>query len=164
MIVEQQRYQVRFDWGTDGAAAIAADADVIVWVDAIASEPPPALVVAGAVITTGMPSAAAAARWVLDLQERLGRRIVIAVLAAGPRFAVDDLLTAGAIIDALGALGLDASSPEAAAAEGAYLHLKSAVRHLMTASVTAVAEGAPAADQRRIDPTLGPDDVVVLKP
>jgi len=50
------------------------------------------------------------------------------------RFAVEDLLGAGAVIDALGALGIDHTSPEAAAACEAYRGLRPAVRHLLTAS------------------------------
>jgi hypothetical protein len=36
---DQQPYQVRFDWGTDGAAAVAADADVLVRIDALDARP-----------------------------------------------------------------------------------------------------------------------------
>ena len=41
VVIEQARYQIRFDWGLDGAAAIATDADVLVWVDAIVTSPTP---------------------------------------------------------------------------------------------------------------------------
>ncbi|ALJ18975.1 2-phosphosulfolactate phosphatase [Microbacterium sp. No. 7] len=56
-------------------------------------------------------------------------------LAHAPlRFAVEDLLGAGAVIDGLTALGIDHTSPEAAAASEAFRGLRGAVRHLLTAS------------------------------
>ncbi|MFF2487849.1 hypothetical protein ACFVSU_15700 [Microbacterium sp. NPDC058062] len=80
----------------------------------------------------------------LDLQHERGARTSIAVIAAGElagrdpgaplRFAVEDQLGAGAIVDALGGLGVDHTSPEAAAACEAFRGLRGAVRHLLTAS------------------------------
>ncbi len=150
----QQKYQVRFDWGSEGASAIAQDADVVVWVDVLppvgaepltgpdavgASLPRTALVLAG-----GLNDASAVARRILDEQVRLGRRALVAVVAAGGttpsgsiRFAVEDQLAAGAIVDALAGLGIDYSSPEAAAACAAFLGLRQAVAHLLTASASA---------------------------
>ena len=160
MSAEQHRYQVRFDWGIAGAEAVASDADVIVWVDAIGFSDVPELPGPGAVITTGFASAHAAAGWVAQLQKDLARRISIAVIAAGasregaPRYAVEDQLAAGAVIDGLARLGIDATSPEAAAAEGAYLHLARAVGHLVTASVSATGASYTPADFR-IDETAG---------
>jgi len=52
------------------------------------------------------------------------------------RFAVEDLLAAGAIIDALSTAGIDHQSPEAAAAASAYTGLKNATRHLISASAS----------------------------
>lgn len=81
---------------------------------------------------------------ILDVQRERGERTSIAVIAAGEltsrdgdaplRFAVEDLLGAGAAIDALGARGIDHTSPEAAAAAEAYRGLRTAARHLLTAS------------------------------
>ncbi len=172
MASEQSRYQVRFDWGAAGAHAIADDADVIVWVDAIGSSLDVERLPAGpAVIEADFPVAAAAARWVSVLQKRLGRRIAIAIVAAGEqrgggdiRFAVEDQLAAGAIIDRLARAGLDATSPEAAAAEGAYRHLERAVGHLLTASVTATARKDKLSPPMfRVDDELSEDDVVVVR-
>ncbi|WP_256030667.1 hypothetical protein [Leifsonia xyli] len=128
----QSKYHVRFDWGEDGLAAVDADADVVVWVDALetpaaasAAQAPVARPLAGHPLTVAasLADALAVARSVLDEQVRLGRRCLVAVFAAGagtpsgaPRFAVEDLLAAGAVVDALAALGIDDSSPEAAAA------------------------------------------------
>jgi 2-phosphosulfolactate phosphatase len=100
---------------------------------------------AGAVVMMGcLRNASAVARAILDEQQRRGERTSVAVIAAGEstgpepdarvRFAVEDQLGAGAIIDALGALGIDHTSPEAAAACEAFRGLRGAVRHLLTAS------------------------------
>lgn len=159
----QAKYQVRFDWAADGARAIAGDADVVIWVDTIGvsaiAAPPPALAAIpgrGAVVAAGLAAAAAVASWALAEQVRLGRRAMISVVAAGgttasggTRFAVEDLLAAGAVIDALAALGIDYSSPEAAAACAAFTGLRGAVAHLLTASVSGqelVAAGVAAAE------------------
>ena len=89
-------------------------------------------------------NASAVARAVLVEQERRDARTSVAVIAAGElpptggagglRFAVEDLLGAGAIIDALAELGLDHSSPEAAAACETFRGLRRATRHLLAAS------------------------------
>jgi len=135
----QTSYQVRFDWGSPGAASVAVDADVVAWVDELGSEPVPD----GARVAT-MAGADEFARWCLARQEELGGRFRIAVVAAGAtqedgslRFAVEDLLGAGAVIDALAELGIDHQSPEAAAAAAAYTGLRNATTHLMKASVSA---------------------------
>ena len=67
MTIEQATYQVRFDWGPDGVEAIGVDADVVVWVDAIATGPPPDLPPAarGAVLDVDLRTSAAAAHWLL---------------------------------------------------------------------------------------------------
>ncbi|MDN3496160.1 2-phosphosulfolactate phosphatase [Planococcus sp. APC 4015] len=94
----------------------------------------------GAVVLLGcLRNASAVARAVLAEQARRGQRTSIAVVAAGEqgdglRFAVEDLLGAGAVIDALGVLGVDHTSPEAAAAAESFRGLRGAVRHLLTAS------------------------------
>jgi hypothetical protein len=173
MNIEQARYQVRFDWGAAGAHAIGADADAIVWVDAIRSAEtgPPLgnLPTEVALVECSLATAGAVAAWLVALQQRLARRITIAVVGAGEyraggelRFAVEDLLAAGAVIDRLGALGLDATSPEAAAAQAAYQQLSRAAGHLLAASVTASTTVAEVSSFR-VDPRLGPDDVVVLR-
>jgi len=96
------------------------------------------------VLLGALTNAAAVADAVLVEQRARGARTSILVLAAGEltsrepgaalRFAVEDQLGAGAVIDALGALGIDHTSPEAAAAGEAFRGLRSAVRHLLTAS------------------------------
>lgn len=135
----QQSYQVRFEWGAAGAAAVSLEADVVAWVDEIGAEPVPE----GARVVA-LADAAAFAQWCLARQEELGGRFRIAVVAAGAiqpdgslRFAVEDLLGAGAVIEEIAAVGIDHQSPEAAAAAAAYTGLRRAIRHLTQASVSA---------------------------
>ena len=138
----QTQYQVRFDWGLEGAAAIAPGAHILIWADALATAgapDPAALAVDCAVVIGSVGNRVAVAQWVLDRQAELGDRAVVAVVAAGSddgRFAVEDLLAAGAVIDAIADVGIDFTSPEAAAAVGAFVGLRNAASHVLTASVT----------------------------
>jgi 2-phosphosulfolactate phosphatase len=95
----------------------------------------------GALVLLGcLRNAAAVAHAVLAEQVRRGDRTSVAVIAGGElsggelRFAAEDQLGAGAVVDALAALGLDHSSPEAAVACEAFRGLRGAARHLLTAS------------------------------
>ena len=99
----------------------------------------------GALVLLGaLRNASAVADAVLAEQQRRGGRTSIAVIAAGEltgtdagatvRFAVEDQLGAGAIVDALGALGIDHTSPDAAVASESFRALRRAVKHLLTAS------------------------------
>lgn len=155
----QTRYQVRFAWGIDGGNAIAADAHVIVWVDALpdASLKPTSIDGTAAIVTGSTGSRTAVAEWILRLQAELGDRAFVAVVAAGGRggaFAVEDMVAAGAVIDALADLGIDYTSPEAAAAAGAWQALRNAGSHVLTASVAGqlllVTEGAEALEAVRV--------------
>lgn len=100
---------------------------------------------AGALVVLGsLRNASAVARFIRDEQERRTARTSVAVIAAGEltgreasaalRFAVEDQLGAGAVVDALSALGIDHTSPEAAVACEAFRGLRGAARHLLTAS------------------------------
>lgn len=134
----QAQYQVRFEWGAAGLAAIAPGAHVIVWVDAVPGVAPDPLTRPhpAAVVTGSTGSASAVAAWVLELQAQLADRAVVAVVAAGGehgRFAVEDLLGAGAVIDALAEVGIDSCSPEAASAAAAFQGLRTAAGHMLTA-------------------------------
>ena len=148
----QQSYEVRFDWGLEGLSSIAPGAGVIVLVDVLRSETDAAasaLAAAAAgfgvpVIAADLRNFSAAARWILDRQQALGRRANVAVVAAGERRgddalrpAVEDQLAAGALVGALSDLGIDACSPEAAVASAGFAGLRRAAGHLLTASVTA---------------------------
>ncbi|MDN4649827.1 2-phosphosulfolactate phosphatase [Curtobacterium sp. PsM8] len=192
----QRGYQVRFGWGAAGAARIAADAHLLVWVDvlpaaAAAAAPgadgtraPLALLPDGPEVVLGhLGNVTAVAERVLRLQADRGDRCVVAVVAAGhvdesvgggtaddagefpdvpavPEFAVEDLLAAGAVVDALVTSGVDHTSPEAAAACAAWTGLRQAATHLVTAS-----ESAGALDVDRVHAALavGPE-LVTLRP
>ncbi len=105
----------------------------------------------------GLRNATAVARTVYAEQERRGARTSIAIVACGEltgraadahlRFAVEDQLGAGAIVDALGTLGIDHTSPEAAVAGESFRALSRAARHLVTAS----GSGRELADAGRVD-------------
>ncbi|GAA3633654.1 hypothetical protein GCM10022200_16010 [Microbacterium awajiense] len=96
------------------------------------------------VLAGGLRNARAVADAVMRLQEGRGARTGVAVIAAGElvstdpgaplRFAVEDQLGAGAVVDALAAIGIDHCSPEAVAACESFRALRGAVRHLLTAS------------------------------
>lgn len=150
----QSKYQVRFDWGLEGAAAIAPGAHIIVWADALpeAGPDPLSLTHDGAIVTGSTGSRTAVAEWILARQVELGGRAIVAVVAAGRdggRFAVEDLLAAGAVIDALADVGIDFTSPEAAAAAGAFAGLRNATAHVLSASVTGQELGAEAVARAR---------------
>jgi 2-phosphosulfolactate phosphatase len=189
----QGQYQVRFDWGIEGARAIGVDVDVIVLVDVLSfstettravaageSVPLDAATGAGAdiaralaghsalVVAGCLANSAAIAQWALEQQGDKGDRFGVAVVAAGEpradgttRFALEDLLGAGAIIEALAAVGIDYYSPEAAAAAAAFTGLANATGHLIAASESGralVARGArsdlAAARETGLPPTV----------
>ncbi|MCD2441610.1 2-phosphosulfolactate phosphatase [Agromyces sp. SYSU K20354] len=159
----QASYQVRFDQGVGGAQRISGGADVIVWVDVLADVPSPAvpeLPAGPAVLEAGFVDAAAVAAWLLTEQERVGRRLYIAIVAAGDgggAFAADDVLAAGAVVDALIDLGIDDTSPEAAVACGAFTSLRRAVRHLTGASGSGRAAVASGVDPAAVHAASGLD-------
>lgn len=140
-----------------------------------------ALVPDGPEVVLGhLGNAAAIAERVTSLQAERGDRCVVAVVAAGrtaggaatvadaagepsdtaevPEPAVEDLLAAGAVVDALVTVGIDHTSPEAAAACAAYTGLRRAVQHLVSA-----AEGAADLDRETVHTALaaGPELVVL---
>lgn len=116
----------------------------------------------GVVVLAGaLRNRTAVARRILALQEERGERTVVAIIAAGERssgapgsaagagaaaapaddsirFAIEDQLAGGAIVDALVALGIDHTSPEAAVACAAFEGLRHAGTHLIGASGSAV--------------------------
>ena len=150
----QQKYQVRFDWGLGGFRALAGSADVVIIADALPSlsaenstqaadvtahhiaDSTPTRVIAATLANRG-----AVAEWVLARQTEKGGRFSVAIIAAGDTRAdgsfqpsVEDLLAAGSVIDALTDLGIDHCSPDAAAASAAFVGLKRALKHLVSAS------------------------------
>ncbi len=140
---DQSQYQVRFDWGRAGAETVGADVDVIVVVDVLSPTVPDLDPLRPVIVAGSLHNRTAVAEWVLARQTEKGDRFAVAVIAAGEtreddsiRFAVEDLLGAGAIIDALAAVGIDYCSPEAAAACAAFTGLRGAVGHLLSASAS----------------------------
>lgn len=98
------------------------------------------------VLAASLRNRSAVARWILQRQIDAGERQRVAVVIdeGTARIAADDLLAAGAVVDALAEVGIDYSSPEAATAAAAFTGLKRAVGHLLSASVAGqrlVAEG-----------------------
>lgn len=160
----QSDYQVRLDWGLAGlrrlapahvvvvvqtlgltahalsAVENAAGLNVSLDDDEVAALARAAHETGAHVVVGGLRNAAAVAAHVLDVQRSRAERTSISVLAAGgtdeagPRFAVEDLLGAGAVVAALGDLGIDHASPDAAVAGEGFRALGGAVRHLLTAS------------------------------
>lgn len=174
---DQSQYQVRFDWGVDGALTVGSDADVIVFVDVLASPAgdlpaSPLSGVRATVIDGGFGNRTAVAEWVLARQAEKGDRFAVAVIASGAqhsggglRFTVEDLLAAGAIVDALAVVGIDYCSPEAAAACAAFTGLRGAVGHLVSASASGrqLLADDPSADLGGAALLDVSDDVRVLK-
>ncbi|MCX6500859.1 MAG: 2-phosphosulfolactate phosphatase [Microbacterium sp.] len=157
---DQSRYQVRVEWGTAGLTRLAP-AEIVVLVDVLLDSTsvadavargdrapvPPSLAEAVAaagdalVYAAGLTNATAVAREVLAEQQRRADRTSVAVIALGDaddrgglRVAVEDQFGVGAVVDALGTLGIDHTSPEAAAAGESFRGLRRALRHLLTAS------------------------------
>lgn len=163
----QERYQVRVDIGLDGARRIGESAHLLVWCDGVVGEecPVDALPPRLEIIDATLGSVGEIARRLLALQAERGERTMVAVVAAGAPLeapegvAVEDLLLAGAVVEALGAVGIDATSPEAAAAAAAYAGLRGAVAHMLAASVggrtlaSAAGPAAVAAARERLEST-----------
>lgn len=134
----QARYQVRFDFGIR-ESPVSRGADVVVVVDPLRLTDAPELPDGfdGPILEATMSNAVATAEWVLAQQHDKGDRFAVAVIGQGDEggFAVEDLLVAGRVIDALADLGVDYASPEAAAAVAAAQGLSRAVSHILSASI-----------------------------
>lgn len=141
----QSTYQVRLAWGADGLARLAASSIVVI-VDAIGSSDElaaraAALPHAPAVFTASLRNAAATARAIAAEQRARGERTSINLVLAGDvgAFAVEDYLAAGAIGDALSALGIDHTAPDLAVAIEGFRPLTRAVKHVLSASAAGIA-------------------------
>lgn len=150
----QAKYQVRLDWGVAGAERVLPGAHVAVVVDLLPSpdgNAPDGDAIAATlagrdlvVLAGSLRNRTAVARRILELQEERGERLMVAIVAAGEdtgdglRFTIEDQLGAGAVVDALIALGIDHTSPEAAVACAAFEGLRHTATHLIGASGSAV--------------------------
>lgn len=146
-VYDQSAYQIRLDWGLAGLARLAP-AHITVLVDALPSATAPdvrvdGLQADGLVVRASLVDRTAVARWILERQHENGGRTSVNVVAVGetdesgtPRFALEDQLAAGALIDALISLGIDHTSPDAAVASASYDGLKRACVHLLSASAS----------------------------
>ncbi|KJL39373.1 2-phosphosulfolactate phosphatase [Microbacterium terrae] len=144
VVVDVLRFSSTVIQSLEGGDAVALDASA----DAVslngAAVARAAADTGATVLLGGLRNASAVAEAVMAVQRMRGARTSIAVIAAGElssrdgdgrlRFAVEDQFGAGAVIDALGRLGIDHTSPEAAAAGESFRALRGAVRHLLTAS------------------------------
>jgi len=160
----QSTYQVRLGWGAKALTQLA-EAQIVVIVDAIdATNRAEGLAAQAAalphrptVFLGSLRNATATARAVYDDQLARGDRTAINLVLAGDEddgFAVEDYLAAGAIADALTALGIDHSAPDVAVATEGFRPLTRAVKHLFSASAAGAslkqagrAEAAKAAAQ-----------------
>ncbi|MCB1274290.1 MAG: 2-phosphosulfolactate phosphatase [Leucobacter sp.] len=150
----QQTYQVRLGWGAAGLRQLAKSGIVVV-VDAIGAAPEgepseasllaadaAALPHAPLVFVASLRNATATAKAVYAEQVARGGRTAINLVLVGDGeggFAVEDYLAAGAIGDALSALGLDHSSPDVAVATEGFRPLTRALKHLFSASASGLA-------------------------
>lgn len=140
---QQAKYQVRLSLGEPGAV----DADVIWYADAFTTrvgEPNGSDVWPGSPV--GLSGVRAAADWVLCEQVRRGERVSVLVVVRGSEvpgeLPVAHLAVAGALVNALGSLGIDHTSPEAAAVEALWLGVAPVRRHLIGNSSALLARRA----------------------
>ena len=154
----QSTYQVRLGWGAEGLAQLA-ESGIVVIVDALdapagvagdLADRAAALSHRPTVFVGSLRNATATARAIYDEQVARGGRTAINLVLAGEEetggFAVEDYLAAGAIGDALSALGIDHSAPDVAVATEGFRPLVRALKHLLSASAAGL---ALAADGRR---------------
>lgn len=143
----QSNYQVRLGWG-DEALETLATSDIVIVVDAIdtsgtslrIAERAAALAHAPAVFSASLRNATATARAAYEEQiARGGRTAINLVLVGDGGFAVEDYLAAGAIGNALSALGIDHTSPDVAVATEGFRPLGRALKHLVSASASGLA-------------------------
>lgn len=144
----QSTYQVRLGWGTEGIERLA-QSGIVVIVDAIGDAAELAASAASlphapTVYRGSLRNATATARAIVDEQLARGGRTAINLVLAGDdgAFTVEDYLAAGAIGDALSALGLDHSAPDVAVATEGFRALKRALKHLLSASAAGLALAA----------------------
>lgn len=144
----QVTYQVRLGWGRTGVAQLAP-ADIVIVVDALGAADAlaaeaSALPQQPTVFLASLRNATATAQAIVEEQVARGGRTAINLILAGDdgAFAVEDYLAAGALGDALSALGIDHSAPDLAVATEGFRPLTKALKHLLSASSAGLALAA----------------------
>lgn len=160
-------YQVDCVWGSQAITSISQQCDVAVWVDVFQSQTPAQMQelltpFADTGVISGINDAFAVAQWISDRQLELQKRLQILLICAGNNgHDIANELAAGAVVERLAQLGIDAMSPEAAVANAAYSGLKNATAHLIAAS-----RGASSSSTQNtcysVDPTVTTDQVRIL--
>lgn len=144
----QSTYQVRLGWGANGLTRLA-ESGIVVVIDVLGSggglvaelaAQAAALPHRPAVFLGSLRNATATAKAIVDEQVARGGRTSINLVLAGDQggFSVEDFLAAGAIGDALSALGIDHSAPDVAVATEGFRPLTRALKHLISASATGI--------------------------
>lgn len=144
-------YQVHFAWGTSGLKQFLPTADVIIWVDVLGDAAFPAISldphITPEILRSNLSESFAVADWAVNYQLEQKKRLVIAVIGAGPaENSLEDYLASGAVIERLAQKGIDALSPEAAVANAAFSSLSRAVGHLIASSSNGLAAQVKASD------------------
>ncbi|MGK0721545.1 2-phosphosulfolactate phosphatase [Leucobacter sp. W1478] len=140
----QSTYQVRLGWGAEGLTRLA-ESGIVVVIDVLGSAGGSAGVLAAqaaalphvpTVFIGSLRNATATAKAIVNEQVTRGGRASINLVLAGDNgdFSVEDFLAAGAIGDALSALGIDHSAPDVAVATEGFRPLTRALKHLISAS------------------------------
>ncbi len=156
-------YQVHFGWGISALRKYLDSADVIVWVDVLGDNQFPHELLPSSrsvpILLSNLEESFAVADWAVNYQLSQHRRLVFAVIGAGPAdVALEDFLAAGAVIERLAQQGIDALAPEAAVANASYSSLERAVGHLIAASENGRLHAAEAQDFY-INANFSPDAV-----
>lgn len=154
----QSQYQVRFALGANEAVT----ADIVCWADAFALHTPPV-----EALTLTLRNRTALAEAILREQERRNARTSVLIVAApgtpGGAFPVANLAAAGALVESLSELGIDHTSPEAAAIRSLWVGIAPALRHLLGASGDARALAA-AGEADRVARALELDSEIAIAP
>ncbi|MGI8394586.1 2-phosphosulfolactate phosphatase [Leucobacter sp. W1038] len=144
----QSTYQVRLGWGADALTRLA-ESGIVVVIDVLGPDDGLAAELAAqaaalphepAVFLGSLRNATATAKAIVDEQVARGGRTSINLVLAGDNggFSVEDFLAAGAIGDAISALGIDHSAPDVAVATEGFRPLTRALKHLISASAAGI--------------------------
>jgi hypothetical protein len=158
--MESSHYQVECVWGIEGLERYPFEIDVLVWVDVLEENSEllshiPSAQQDYVALIAGLHDSYAVADWIMNFQLEKQQRMHILMACAGAKdHSIADQLAAGAIIERLAEHGIDAMSPQAAVANAAFIGLKNATNHLISAFMRSNNQMIP--DERlRVDEGLG---------